>query len=119
MNALLEQLLYGKIVPEPVKDRVDPELFDDMVRKWSNKGISQAPIDKEAKIEFTLSRHADGKYSAKITQVPAEDKEVDDYAKWLAGSFATALASLESIAGVDDPDKIAESKSPVDMSPGM
>ena len=113
MNALLEQLLYGKIVPEHVKDRVNPELFDDMVRKWSNKEISQAPIAKEAKIEFTLSRHTDGKYSVKIAQVPAEDKEVDDYAKWLAGSFAAALASLESIAGVDDPENIEATKFPL------
>ena len=108
MNPLMEQTLYQNLPADPPGG--NPAVFDEVLEQWTGKEISQEPVDKEAKIEFVLTRHTDGKFSARITQVLAGDKEVDNYAKWLAGSFARSLAHLESIATVDDPESISESR---------
>ena len=110
MNALIEQLFYQRQVPEP--QHGDPAILDKLIQEWADKPISHEPVVDETKIEFTLAKHRDGSYSAKIVHVPAEDKEVDDYGKWLAGSFVRSLAALESIVQVDDPENIAATKFP-------
>jgi len=74
--------------------------------------ITDSPVVEESSITFSIRKHGNGKYSCKISQIPCEDSELDDYAKWLAGSLARSMMKFEELVGVDDPDGVANAKCP-------
>ena len=70
---------------------------------------SLSPVVDESAIHFKIQKHLDGKYSFALRSEKSNDKELDNYAKWLAGSFAKSLQALDEVCSLDDPEEIANS----------
>ena len=62
-----------------------------------SKPITESPIDDKSDIIFSIRKHEDGKYSCEIKQIPSENEELDNYAKWLAGTFGRSIINFEEM----------------------
>lgn len=92
MNPLFEKILYQL--------NLHPKAETD-------SGVSLAPVEAESEIAFKVKKHLDGKYSFEVRSEKSNDKELDAYAKWLAGSMVRSLRKFDdAIREVEDPEGI-------------